>query len=64
MNRIDDLGPFEGGAVDGIQLEFVGLTRNGGRRVFMNNPQLAPGSIYWQLRNTFARLENSPGPEK
>jgi HEAT repeats len=60
-NKIEDLGPFESNSADGIQLEFVRLTRNGGRRIFMNNPQIAPNNIYWRLYNTFSGLVEAPG---
>jgi HEAT repeat protein len=59
-NKVDDLGPFEIDAVDGIQLEYIHLSKNGGRRVFMNNPQFAPDSIYSQLCDVFIRLQNVP----
>jgi hypothetical protein len=36
--QIEDLPPFDAGAFDGIQWEFVRLSRKGGRRIFMNNP--------------------------
>jgi hypothetical protein len=59
-NKIDDLGPFESQSADGIQLEYIHLTKNGGRRVFMNNPQFAPGSIYSKLLDAFIRLQTVP----
>ena len=60
-NKIDNLGPFDSNSNDGIQLEFVRLTRNGGRRIFMNNPQLARNSIYSQLLETLRALAKAPG---
>lgn len=36
--RFDDLGSFDTGTMDGVQYEYVHLTRSSGRRVFMNNP--------------------------
>lgn len=33
-----DLDPFDEGSADGTQYEYVYLTADGGRRVFMNNP--------------------------
>lgn len=36
--RPEDMGPFESGSADGVQYEYVFLTMDGGRRVFMNNP--------------------------
>jgi hypothetical protein len=60
-NKIKDLGPFESNSADGIQLEFVSLTKNGGRRIFMNNPQLGRDSIYWRLWKAFNELAEAPG---
>jgi hypothetical protein len=36
--QIDDLAPFDTGTADGVQYEYLHLTRTGGRRVYMNNP--------------------------
>lgn len=36
--QIDDLPPFDTGTADGVQYEYLHLTRTGGRRVYMNNP--------------------------
>jgi hypothetical protein len=47
--HFDDLGPIETGVIDGTQYEYVHLTRSSGRRVFMNNPEHAPGSPHAQL---------------
>ena len=74
--RADDLAPFDEGAMDGLQLEYVRVTRDGGRRVFMNNP---PGGnqefsrveiggrakdpdprIYGQLVEQFTALSGAP----
>jgi hypothetical protein len=44
-NQIDDLGPLNLAANDGMQYEYIHLTRAGGRRVFMNNPR--PRRIGW-----------------
>ena len=43
-HRIDDLSRLDTGAHDGVQYEYVHLTRRGGRRIFMNNPGLEAGS--------------------
>jgi hypothetical protein len=37
-NQVNELPPLTHNAHDGIQIEHVHLTRQGGRRVFMNNP--------------------------
>jgi hypothetical protein len=51
QNQIDDLGPLNMAADDGIQYEFLHLNRNGGRRIFLNNPGISDsgGSVYSQL---------------
>jgi hypothetical protein len=69
--RIEDLPPFDAGASDGMQWEFVRLTRDGGRRIFMNNPpegggvpRVEPGAppsdpnpaIYGELTRRFTNL--------
>jgi HEAT repeat protein len=69
--RIEDLPPFDAGAFDGMQWEFVRLTRDGGRRIFMNNPpegggvpRVEPGAapsdpnpaIYGELTRRFTNL--------
>ncbi len=43
---------------DGLQYEYVQLTSNGGRRVFMNNPDRAPeeGAVYPLLTRRFYKL--------
>ena len=40
--RVAELPPYDEGADDGIQWRYVHVTRNGGERVFMNNP---PGGM-------------------
>ena len=57
--RFDDLGPLETGVVDGSQVEYVHLTRSGGRRVFMNNPHHAPGTPYDELVFRFSKIVES-----
>lgn len=55
--QIDDLPPFDTGTADGVQYEYLHLTRTGGRRVYMNNP---PGA------NAAPRVEfgnQPPGPD-
>jgi hypothetical protein len=44
-----DLEPFDEGTADGIQYEYVYLTPDGGRRVFMNNPS-------FDQRDPYARV--------
>jgi hypothetical protein len=51
QNQVDDLGPLNMAAFDGMQYEFLHLNRIGGRRIFMNNPGISDsgGSLYSQL---------------
>ena len=51
--QIDDLPPFDTGTADGVEYEYLHLTRTGGRRVYMNNP---PGA------NAAPRVEFGGGP--
>jgi hypothetical protein len=44
-NRVDDLPPLTLPVDDGIQYEYVHLTAEGGRRVFMNNPGTYSGGL-------------------
>jgi len=59
--KVDALGPLDTGADDGMQYEFVRVTPAGGRRVFMNNPDLAAGNPYISLCETFRALLAKPG---
>lgn len=55
--QIDDLPPFDTGTADGVQYEYLHISRAGGRRVYMNNP---PGA------NAAPRVEfggQPPGPD-
>jgi hypothetical protein len=61
MHQVERLGPLETGASDGMQMEFVDLAREGGYRVFMNNPQMRPDSIHAQLCDLFRGLLNDSG---
>lgn len=45
LHRIDDLPPLTLPVDDGIQYEYVHLTAEGGRRVFMNNPGTYSGGL-------------------
>lgn len=36
--QVDDLPLFDTGTFDGVQYEYLHVTRDGGRRVYMNNP--------------------------
>jgi DNA-binding transcriptional ArsR family regulator len=73
--RIEDLPPFDTGTADGIQWEFVRLNRDGGRRIFMNNPPYGAGAprvefgdarpgpdpaIYGELTRRFTTLTARP----
>ena len=52
----EDLEPFDTGAADGVQYEYVYLTRDGGRRVFMNNPPIDKTDPYGRLVETLSSL--------
>ena len=63
---VDALAPLNTLVHDGMQYEFVHLTRNGGRRVYMNAPYRVGGSIYDQLTERFTRLTagwRTPDPD-
>ncbi|MCL2647376.1 MAG: hypothetical protein FWD61_10300, partial [Phycisphaerales bacterium] len=53
--KIDELPPLEHVVFDGIQYEYVHLTKAGGRRVFMNNPGVGAsgGTIYQEIAGQF-----------
>ncbi|HEY8460135.1 MAG TPA: hypothetical protein VIM99_07125, partial [Blastocatellia bacterium] len=57
-NRVDDLAPLTTRVFDGMQYEYAHVTRDGGRRVFMNNPGSAQtgGSVYYLLVERFHEL--------
>ena len=57
-NQSEDLGPLNQRVYDGMQYEYIHLTRDGGRRVFMNNPGIAGsgGSVYDRLCTLFRDL--------
>lgn len=56
-NEVDDLGRLDTPTADGVQYEYLHLTPRGGRRVFMNNPDTAGGSVYDVLTSLFLDLE-------
>lgn len=58
---VDDLPPLAADIADGVQYEYLHLTRNGGRRLFMNNPGWggSGGSVYQQLILHFRDLVGS-----
>ncbi len=58
-HRADDLAPFDQGTVDGLQLEYMRVTRDGGRSVFMNNP---PGGNQEFSRVEFGGHAKDPDP--
>jgi hypothetical protein len=64
-NNIDDLPPFNAIAVDGIQYEYLHLTKKGGRRVFMNNPAVGArdAPAYGQLTELFKGMDRK-GPAR
>jgi len=57
-NRVDDLSPLNTLVFDGMQYEYAQLVRDGGRRVFMNNPGTAKtgGSVYDLIVERFREL--------
>ena len=59
--RVDDLGPLSQSVYDGMQYEYVHLTKPQGRRVFMNNPGVSDsgGSAYDRLCGVFRKLLRS-----
>lgn len=63
QNHVDDLGPLNMAAFDGMQYEFLHLSGSGGRRIFMNNPGISDsgGSVYSQLVGRMRDLA-SAGP--
>jgi hypothetical protein len=54
-NRVEELGVLNLAAWDGMQYEYVHVSRDGGSRVFMNNPGSggSGGSVYDRLRKEF-----------
>ena len=56
--KVDDLGPLSQMVFDGMQYEYVHLTTEQGRRVFMNNPgdSDSGGSDYDRLCGLFYKL--------
>lgn len=57
-NQVENLGPLDLATSGGTQYEYVHVTRDGGRRVFMNNPGLGSsgGTAYDRLCATFRDL--------
>ena len=63
-NRIDNLAPLNTPVCDGMQYEYVHLTKEGGCRVFMNNPGDEPSgvdAIYADLVDFFGTLAKRGG---
>jgi HEAT repeat protein len=58
----DDLGPLDTGVIDGVQYEYLHITHDGARRVFMNNPAHAPGSPYDELVRRMQKLAEESVP--
>lgn len=56
QNEVDDLGRLDTATADGVQYEYLHLSLRGGRRVFMNNPGTAGGSVYDVLTSLFLDL--------
>jgi hypothetical protein len=54
-NHVEELGPLNLAAWDGMQYEYVHVNQDGGRRVFMNNPGAggSGGSAYDRLCKEF-----------
>ena len=58
-NSFEDLGPLDHIVHDGMQFEYVHVSPAGGRRVFMNNPNVDGGSPYDLLTDLFFDLERA-----
>ena len=56
-NSVDDLAPCDLLVYHGVEYEYLHVTKDGGRRVYMNTPQFEPGSLYDRLVRRFERLE-------
>ena len=56
QHEIDDLPRLDTPVADGVQYEYLHLTPHGGRRIFMNNPDHAAGSVYDVLTSLFLEL--------
>jgi hypothetical protein len=54
-DKVDDLPPLNRVAFDGLQYEYLHLTKDGGRRVFMNNPN-EDDAAYDRLLGSFSKL--------
>ena len=66
-NRIDSLAPLITDVFDGMQYEYVHLTKEGGCRVFMNNPGDEPSgadAIYVDLVDFFGRWPSTAESRK
>ncbi len=55
-SHVDQLGPFDTGTADGVQLEFLRLSRQGGYRVYMKNPGFDGAGPYEELCKRFRDL--------
>jgi HEAT repeat protein len=55
----ENLGPLDHLVHDGMQYEYVHLTRDGGRRVFMNNPDVDGETPYDRLTDLFFEIERA-----
>jgi len=61
VNHIEDLPPLYTRVLDGIEYEYIHLTPNGGRRVYMNNPlsEIEDAPIYYYIVELFQNLRNA-----
>lgn len=57
--KVDDLPPYTPEVHDGIQVVYLHLRKEGGRRVFMNNPGTSAGSVYDRLYRHFDDLHRN-----
>jgi hypothetical protein len=64
--RIDNLPPLDSAVADGIQYEYLHLTKNRGRRLFMNNPGTGDDSdpVYGQLTEFLSDLARREGAQR
>lgn len=58
--QVDDLPLFDTGTFDGVQYEYLHVTRDGGRRVYMNNPPGANASPRVEIGQGSAETDLDP----
>ena len=59
-NAVDDLAPIPyHGVCDGVEYEYLYVSRAGGHRIRINNPSWRNGAVYGRLVSLFYRLSES-----